>query len=161
VVNLHAAAQACLTHGGTIYATVGLDFHAVFDDDDAGLHDLVKRPIRARHEAEAIAADHYSVLKDHVVADADVLSHHGVGVSEQTIADFHPRVNHHEAFEHAIVTQLGAGFDDHIGADGRIAPQLRVWGDYGGGMNSCGRPLGWVENLERLGKRHIGISGTQ
>src|SRR5271157_4083637 len=80
VVNLNATTQARLTHGGAVNATIGLNFHAVFDNDDAGLHDLVKRPVRAWRKTEAVAANDHAVLKDHVVADADVLSHHGVRV---------------------------------------------------------------------------------
>src|SRR5580693_3690992 len=46
VVNLNAAAKACLTHGSAINTTIGLNFHSVLYNHNAGLRNFIKGSIR-------------------------------------------------------------------------------------------------------------------
>ena len=67
---------------------LGNPIDPVFEDRGAGLHDLVPSGRRAG-EAEAIGSDDRAVLQDDIVAQATMLPHDGMRVSDKSIAYNH------------------------------------------------------------------------
>src|SRR4029077_1584125 len=80
VVDFGAARDVRLADAGAVDASVGLDFHIVFQNCRAGLDNFVPVSGVVFGEAEAVGADHHAILQHHVVSQAAVLAHYGMGV---------------------------------------------------------------------------------
>src|SRR5208337_797683 len=161
IVDFCAAVDARFSHGGPVDTGIGLNLDTIFDGHRPGLDYFVVRAIRLASEPEAIRPDNRAILQDHVVADANEFTYHCMRMGEEAVADPGPSVNHHVAFQHAVIPNLHSFLEDHVGTDGGSAAQFDLRGDDCRGMNARRRPVKRMEELEGLGKREVRIRRPQ
>ncbi len=157
VVDLGAAANACLADGCAIDGRVGADFDVVFEDDNTGLHDLVVAAVVFFRISVAIGADLGSVLEDHVVADAAELADGHVSVGLEVIADARATVDMDEGINRAVLSDLHVVFDDDERADRCALAYLCRRCDPCRWIYSMCLPRCFVEDLDSAREREVGI----
>ena len=146
---------------GAVDAGVGLNFHIVFDDDRGRLRNLVPVSVMSFGEAEAVGADHDSVLQEHVVADAAVLAHHGVRVGKEIVADLYAAIDDDVRQQHGVVADLDVLVDDDIRAEVGAASDLRRGVDDRRRMHARGILQRFVEEFEGARETKIRIFDAQ
>src|SRR5712691_7627215 len=99
IINLGAAADARLTHRGTVHARVGLDFNVVFNHRDARLPHFVPAAVGLLGEPKAVAAHNSAVLQGHAMAHFTTLAHHRVRVGEEVVTDARLAIDDHKAVQ--------------------------------------------------------------
>ena len=157
VVDLGAGVDAGFADGGAVDAGVGLDFDVVFEDDRAGLEDLVPGAVGLAGEAEAVGADDGAVLQDDVVAEVAVLADDGVGVGEEVIAGAGVGVEDDVGEDGGVVADGDVVADDGVGADVGVGSDAGGGGDGGGGVDAGRVGGGLVEELDGEGEGEVGV----
>src|SRR5436305_889004 len=135
VVDLRASPNAGFAHAGPIDACISLNFNIVFNNGGAGLHDFVPLTRFVLGKTEAVATDHYSVLKDDGVSNPAIFAHDRVRVSEKTMSDARATVDHNVGQQHSMVTNFDILPDDNVGPDVRFASDFCRGMDHGCGMD--------------------------
>ena len=130
-VDLRAALNASLTHGGAVDRGERLYLDVVFDHSNPGLHDLVVRAVRALSEAVSVAADNDPVLQDHTIADAAVFAHGDVRMRVEIVADLGAFVDDHVRMQDRVAADACARADDGKGPDRGVVSDFGVAGDAG------------------------------
>ena len=133
VVDLGAGLNARFADGGPIDRRVRADLDVVFDDDDAGLRNLLVRAVGAPDEAVAVGADHRAVLDDHAVADDDALADGHVRVNDAVVADDGAVADAHIRIDHRAIA------DARAAADRRKRPDRDVLAEHGVGRHCAER----------------------
>src|SRR2546427_12712123 len=87
IVNLGSTSDVGFANAGAVDAGICLNLHIIFNHRRPGLDNFVPAAGIILGEAKTIAANDYSILQDHVIADAAMLAHDGVRVSEKVVAD--------------------------------------------------------------------------
>src|SRR5580692_3270061 len=114
VVEFRAAADLGFAYRGAIDCALGLDFDIVADDRDSALAHFVPGSVGLPREAEAVAADYDSVLKQDAMADAAVLTHGAVRVGEEILADFRAAIDRYKAVQHGVAPDLDVFIDEAV-----------------------------------------------
>jgi hypothetical protein len=161
IIQLGTAADAGFSHGGAVDASVGLDFHIIFENGWAGLLHLVPRSVCLLCEAEAVAADDGSVLQDDAIANLAKFADDGVGVREEVIANARAFVDGYETVKNGVSADVGI-FSHHA-----VRADVSACADFGGLRNDGGRMETWrvarslVEEFDGVGERKIRVCRTE
>src|SRR5262249_42292208 len=151
-VDLGAALDARLAHGGAVDSGERLYLHIILDDGHAGLDDLVMRAVGALGEAEAVAADDGAILQDHAMADAAELANHGMGMRQKVVADLSAFVNYGVRVQHGVISENYALTDHRERSDGSVLPDASGWRDVCERMNAGRRPRRLIEQFQSAGE---------
>ena len=127
VIDLRPASNTRFANAGAINTGIGLDFHIIFEHRRARLNNLVPFALAIFRKPEAVSADDYAVLKNHVASQNTVLPHDGMGMREEVVPDSSSRVDHHMSEERAVVSDVDALFDYYIRSDASAFSDLRAW----------------------------------
>ncbi len=119
VVEFRAAADLGFADRGAIDCTLRLDFNVIADDGDSALAHLVPGAVGLASEAEAVAADYDSVLKQDAMADAAVFAYRAVRVGEEVIADFRAAIDRHKTVQDSVAPDFDVFIDEAVRADVR------------------------------------------
>src|SRR5215472_370525 len=161
VIQLGAAPNARFANRGPVYASVGLHFHVVLKHHRAGLSHLVPGAVLLFGKAEAIATDDCAVLKNDAVADAAVLSPHGMRVSKEIVTDFRAAVDANEAMQDGVATDCRFFVHIAIRPDMRALADFCGFRDYGSRVNPGCTLWSLIKQFNRLRKRQVRIGGPQ
>ena len=161
VVDLRAASNASLADAGAVDTRVGLNFGVALDDNISRLDDFVPAALIVFRKAEAVGADHRTVLQEDVVAEAAEFADHGVGVSEEIVTDAGSAIDDDVGKKDGIVSDDGVGVDDHVRAEVRALADLGRGMNDRGGMDSDG-VSGWlIEKFNGSGPGEVRILAAQ
>src|SRR2546430_7573911 len=94
IVNLRSARDVRLANTGAVNASVGLNFHVIFDHRRPGLDNFVPAAGVILGKTETIATNDHTVLQNDVITNAAVLAHDGMRVSKEAIADARATIDH-------------------------------------------------------------------
>src|SRR5947199_10508570 len=87
IVNLRSARDVRLANTGAVNASVGLNFHIIFNHRRPGLDNFVPAAGVILGKAKTIAANDYAILQNDFITNAAMFAHDGVRVSEKVIAN--------------------------------------------------------------------------
>src|SRR5437870_4919330 len=155
IIDLGSARDMGFANTGAVNASVGLNFHVIFNHCRPGLDNFVPAAGIILGETKTIAADDYSILQDHVIADAAMLAHDGVRVSEKVIADACATIDHDVCQQYCVLADVDIFVHYRIGTD------VCAFADFGGRMNRSPRMhsrrvLWWlIEQLDGPRERQI------
>src|SRR5260370_39301505 len=161
VIELGIAANARLAQAGPVDTAVGLDLHIVFDHDCAGLRNLVPHPVVVGGKAETVGADHYAVVKQHIVADLATLANRNMGVGEKAVADLDVAIDHYVRPQDTVLANLHSSIDDNTGSNRCAAADSRAGINHRGGMYAGKVARRAVKELDHASVGELGILGTQ
>src|SRR6266481_3502763 len=161
VVDFGAACYAGLPDCSPVDTRVSLHLDVVFEHGGASLKHLVPCTVSLFGKTKSVAADHRAVLQYDPVAKAAKLTHDGVRVREEIIANLRAAINCNETVQHGVAPNFDVFV--HIAVRPNMRPVANLCGfrDDGCRMNPrrIGRRL--IEKLDRLCKCQIGIAGAQ
>src|SRR5438132_12758582 len=103
IVNLGSTSDVGFANTGAVDAGICLNLHIIFNHRRPGLDNFVPAAGIILGETKTIAADDYSILQDHVIADAAVLSHNGVRMSKEVIANARATIDHDVCEQYCVV----------------------------------------------------------
>src|SRR5205085_5998401 len=103
-VDFGPAFDARLAHGGAIDGGECLDLDIVLHHRHAALDDFLVRSVGALGESETIAADYGSVLQRDTMTDAAKLSHNGVRVSQEIVANLRALIDDHVRMHYGVTS---------------------------------------------------------
>src|SRR5215467_10954429 len=126
VVQLGTAPNARFANRGAVHASVGLHLHVVLKHSGPGLRHLVPGAVLPSGKAETVSANDRAILQNDSVADAAVLSHHGMRVRKEIVTDFGAAVDGHEAMQDVVATDFR--FFIYVA----IRPDMRALADFCG-----------------------------
>ena len=89
-INFGSALHTRLAEGCAIDRRQSLHFHLVFENGDSGLNDFLLTAIGRFRKAEAITADHDSIVQYDAMADTAKFANRDVRMSSEIIADVQP-----------------------------------------------------------------------
>src|SRR5438445_9633637 len=118
IIDLGSARDMGFANTGAVNASVGLNFHVIFNHCRPGLDNFVPAAGIILGETKTIAADDYSISQDHVIADAAVLSHNGVPMSKEVIANARATIDHDVCQQYCVLADANIFVHYCIGADG-------------------------------------------
>ncbi len=157
VVDLRPASNSRFADAGAIDTGVGLNFHIIFEHRGAGLNNLVPFALAVFRKTEAVSADDYSVLKNHVVSQNTVLTHYGMGMGEEVVPDSSSRVDHDMGEERAVVSDFSALLDDYVRSDASGFSDLGARVDHGSFVNARLALRHGIKELNGMSKGEIWI----
>src|ERR1700730_6258585 len=120
VVDFGAARDAGFPNGSPVDARVSLNLDVVFEPRRPGLKNFVPSPDSLFGKTKAVAANHHAVLQYDPVAKASKLTHDGVRVREEIIANLRAPINRNETVQHGVA----ANFDVFVHI--AVRPNMRA-----------------------------------
>src|SRR5712675_3116871 len=102
VVDFCAACDAGFSNSSPVDAGVSLHLDVVLEDRGASLKHFVPSAVSLFGKPEAVAANHHAVLQYDPVAKAAKLTHYGVRVREEIIANLRAAINRNETVQHGV-----------------------------------------------------------
>src|SRR5262245_19519845 len=103
----------CAIDGG-----VRADLDIVFQHDDSGLNDLVVTAVGLLGVTEAVRADPRAVLQNDIVSNPAELTHRGMRVRFEVVADSCATRDVDERVKRAVASDYHVIFNDDEGTDG-------------------------------------------
>src|SRR2546421_1244941 len=97
VVNFGAPSDPSFADGSPVDARVRLHFDVVLEHRGAGLKHLAPRTVSLFGKTKAVAANHHAVLQHDPVAEAAKLTHHGMSMREEVVANLRTAIDSDEA----------------------------------------------------------------
>src|SRR5947208_16870727 len=97
IVNLGSTSDVGFANTGAVDAGICLNLHIIFNHRRPGLDNFVPAAGVILGKAKTIAANDYAILQNDVITNAAVLSHKGVRMNKEVIA------NHRTTFDHDYV----------------------------------------------------------
>ena len=161
VIQLGSAADTCFSHSGAVNACIGLNFNVVLKNRWAGLLHFVPCAVFLFGEAQAVAADDGSILKDDAVSDAAEFAHDSVGVREEVIANARALVDGDETVQNGVAANVGVFSHNAVRADVCASPDFCRLCDEGCGVESRRIPGSLIEKFDGVGERQVGICRAQ
>src|SRR5467141_2170361 len=161
VVDFGAACYAGLPDCSPVDTGVSLHLDVVFEHGGASLKHLVPCTVSLFGKTKSVAADHHDVLQYDPVAKAAKLTHDGVRVREEIIANPRAPINCNETVQHGVAPNFDVFVNITVGPNMRPLANPCTLSDDRGWMNP--RRVAWrlIEKLDRLCKCQIGIAGAQ
>src|SRR5437867_6244001 len=124
IVDLGSARDMGFTNTSAVNASVGLNFHVIFDHRRPGLDNFVPAAGVILGETKTIAANDYAILQNDVITNAAVLSHNGVRMSKEVIANARATIDHDVCQQYCVLADANIFVDHCIGTDVRTFPNL-------------------------------------
>src|SRR3989440_12270583 len=106
IVDLRSARDMGFANTGAVNAGVRLNLPITSNHRRPGLDNFVPAAGIIVGEAKTIAANDYSILQDHVIADAAMLAHDGVRVSEKVNADACATIDHDVCQQYCVLADV-------------------------------------------------------
>src|SRR3989442_12230887 len=157
IVNFGSKSDVRLANTGAVNANVGLNLHIIFNHRRPGLDNFVPAAGVILGKAKTIAANDYAILQNDVITNAAVLSHNGVRMSKEVIANARATIDYDVCQQYCVLADL------NIFVHYRIRTDVRAFADFGGrvdhsvGMHSR-RVLWWlIKQLDCLRERQIRV----
>src|SRR5438046_8064683 len=161
IVNLGSARDMGFANTGAVDAGICLNLHIIFNHRRPGLDNFVPAAGVILGKAKTIAANDYAILQNDVITNAAVLSHNGVRMSKEVIANARATIDHDVCQQYCVLADANIFVHYCIGAD------VRAFADFGGrvdhsvGMHSR-RVLWWlIKQLDCLRERQVRILASE
>src|SRR5947199_10710072 len=94
IVNLRSARDVRLANTGAVNASVGLNFHVIFDHRRPGLDNFVPAAGVIVGKAKTIAAKDYAMLEDEGMTNAAGRAQEGMRLRKEVIVKAGARIDH-------------------------------------------------------------------
>jgi len=161
IVNFCAAADTCFADRGTVDRGIGAYFDVIFENNDAGLHDLVIGAVVLLGVSKAVGTDFCAVLENDVVAKDTELSNSHVCIGLQVIACVNTAADMDKWVNGAVASDADIVFDHYIRTDGSTFSNLCRGSDNGSRIDAAHRLWRLIEEFYRARERQIRIGAPQ
>src|SRR5207247_8652245 len=94
IIDLGSARDMGFANTGAVNASVGLNFHIIFNHRRPGLDNFVPAAGVILGKAKTIAANDYAILQNDFITNAAMFAHDGVRVSEKVVANARATIDH-------------------------------------------------------------------